>query len=150
MSHFKLYVPLCSSMEKEINFCSKKTMNSQIFKLWYQSAISDSLNCWKIGQDYESRVKLQKSWPFLFIMTTFVTLCPNASTNPLRQWGFLQCLIFSSITLRVKYYWHPIAVMGVVDMFEQCHFDGKNLSKIWLALWEIWRHQKFILRLTDL
>ena len=25
-----------------------------------------------------------------------------------------------------------------------------NLSKIWLAFWEIWRHQNFILRLTDL
>ena len=27
---------------------------------------------------------------------------------------------------------------------------GRNLSKIWLAFWEIWRHQNFILRLTDL
>ena len=27
---------------------------------------------------------------------------------------------------------------------------GRNLSKIWLAFWEIRRHQTFILRLTDL
>ena len=44
LSHFKLYVPLCSSMEKEINFCSKKPTNTQIFKPKNHSAISDQLD----------------------------------------------------------------------------------------------------------
>ena len=39
----------------------------------------------------------------------------NISTTPL--W---QCLPFSCTTLRGKHCRHPIAVMGVVDMFEQC------------------------------
>ena len=42
---------------------------------------------------------------------------PNVSTTPLRQWGFRQCLPFSWTTLRDKHCRHPIAVMGVVDMF---------------------------------
>ena len=42
---------------------------------------------------------------------------PNVSTTPLRQWGFGQCLPFRWTTLGGKHYWHPIAVMGVVDMF---------------------------------
>ena len=42
---------------------------------------------------------------------------PNVSTTPLRQWGFQQCLPFSWTTLRGKHCWHPIAVMGVVDLF---------------------------------
>ena len=41
----------------------------------------------------------------------------NVSTNPLRQWGFQQCLSFSWTTLRGKHCHHPIAVMGVVDTF---------------------------------
>ena len=45
-------------------------------------------------------------------------LCRNVSTTPLRQWGFQQCLPFSWTTLRGKHCRHPIAVMGVVDMFE--------------------------------
>jgi hypothetical protein len=43
----------------------------------------------------------------------------NVSTTPLRQWGFRQWLPFSWTTLRGKHCWHPIAVMGVVDTFEQ-------------------------------
>ena len=42
---------------------------------------------------------------------------PNISTTPLWQWGFRQCLPFSWTTLRGKHCWHPIAVLGVVDMF---------------------------------
>ena len=45
--------------------------------------------------------------------------CLNVSTTPLRQWGFRQCLPFSWTTLRGKHCRHPIAVMGVVDMFGQ-------------------------------
>ena len=41
----------------------------------------------------------------------------NVSTTPLWQWGFRQRLPFSWTTLRDKHCWHPIAVMGVVDMF---------------------------------
>ena len=54
---------------------------------------------------------------------------PKLSTTPLRQWGFRQwgfrqwgfrqCLPFSWTTLRDKHCRHPIAVMGVVDMFRQ-------------------------------
>ena len=39
------------------------------------------------------------------------------STTLLRQWGFRQCLPFSWTKLRDKHCQHPIAVMGVVDMF---------------------------------
>ena len=38
----------------------------------------------------------------------------------LRQWGFGQCLPFSCTTLRGKYCWHPIGIMGVVDTFGPC------------------------------
>ena len=44
----------------------------------------------------------------------------NVSTTPLRQWGFRQCLPFSSTTLRGKHCQHPIAIMGVLDIFGQC------------------------------
>ena len=47
-------------------------------------------------------------------------LCRNISTTPLLQWGFRQCLPFSWTTLRGKHCRHPIAVMGVVDMFGLC------------------------------
>ena len=47
------------------------------------------------------------------------TYCLNVPTTPLRQWGFRQCFPFSWTTLRGKHCQHPIAVMGVVDMFEQ-------------------------------
>ena len=52
-----------------------------------------------------------------------VKLGPNVSTTPLWQWGFWQCLHSSSTTLGGKHCWHPIAVMGVVelvDMFGHC------------------------------
>ena len=42
---------------------------------------------------------------------------PNVSTTKLRKRGSQQCLPFSRIALRGKHHWHPIAVMGVVDMF---------------------------------
>ena len=41
----------------------------------------------------------------------------SVSTTPLRQLGFRQCLPFSWTTLRGKHCRHPIALMGVVDMF---------------------------------
>ena len=44
---------------------------------------------------------------------------PKVSTTPLQQWGFRQCLPFSWTTLRSKHCRHAIAVMGVVDTFEQ-------------------------------
>ena len=53
---------------------------------------------------------------------------PNVSTTPLRQWGFRQCLPFSWTTLRGKRCWHPIAVMGVVDTFEQSHWATVSLN----------------------
>ena len=40
--------------------------------------------------------------------------------NPITAMGFRQCLPFSWTTLRGKHCRHPIAVMGVVDTFEQC------------------------------
>ena len=43
----------------------------------------------------------------------------NVSTTLLWQWGFWLCLLFSWTTLRGKHCWHPIAIMGVVDKFEQ-------------------------------
>ena len=42
---------------------------------------------------------------------------PERIYNPIRQWGFRQCLPFSWTTLRGKNCRHPIAVMGVVDTF---------------------------------
>ena len=49
----------------------------------------------------------------------FVLKSPNVSTTPLRQWVFQQCLPFSWTTLKGNHCLHPIAVMGVVDTFEQ-------------------------------
>ena len=69
---------------------------------------------------------------------------PNISTTPLRQWGFRQCLSFSWTTLRDEHCRHPIAVMGVVDMFGQVHpryfMETKKkmfaiISSIDLILW---------------
>ena len=48
---------------------------------------------------------------------TWLKLCPNVSTNKLRQWSFRQWLPFSWTTLRGNNCRHPIAVMGVVDTF---------------------------------
>jgi hypothetical protein len=48
-----------------------------------------------------------------------ILLQHSVSTTPLRQWGFRQCLPFSWTTLIIKHCRHPIAVMGVVDTFEQ-------------------------------
>ena len=45
---------------------------------------------------------------------------PYVSTTPLRQWGVQQCLPFSWTILRGKHCQHPIAIMGVVDMFGPC------------------------------
>ena len=39
----------------------------------------------------------------------------------IRQWIFWQCLPLSWTTLRGKHYWHPIAIMSVVNKFEPCH-----------------------------
>ena len=47
----------------------------------------------------------------------------NVSTTPLQQWGFRQCLPFSWTTLRGKHCRHPIAIMGVVDMFKPAFQD---------------------------
>ena len=49
---------------------------------------------------------------------------PNVSTTPLWQWGFRQCLPFSWTSLRGTHYRHPIALMGVVDMFGHGLFHG--------------------------
>ena len=53
--------------------------------------------------------------------------CRNASTTPLRKWGFRQCLHFSWTTLRGKHCRHPIA-MEVVDTSKQ----KQRSSKRWL------------------
>ena len=53
-----------------------------------------------------------------------------ANYSPPKSSKFLQDLLFSSQ--------------------EISSFMGRNLSTIWLAFWEIWRRQNFILRLTDL
>ena len=37
-----------------------------------------------------------------------------------RQWRFQQRLPFSWTTLRDKHCWHPIALMGIVDVFGHC------------------------------
>ena len=55
----------------------------------------------------------------------------NVSTTPLRQWGFWQCLPFSCSTLRGKHYRHPIAVMGVVDMFGLGLLNSWPIKKNW-------------------
>ena len=52
-----------------------------------------------------------------YLISKLNTFRPNVSTTPLRQWCFRQCLTFSWTTLRGKHCRHPIAVMGVVDMF---------------------------------
>ena len=36
--------------------------------------------------------------------------------NPITAMGFWQCLPFSWTLLRGKHCWHPIAIMGVVDI----------------------------------
>ena len=41
----------------------------------------------------------------------------NVSTTPFQQWGFRQCLPVSWTPLRDKLCRHPIAVMGVVDVW---------------------------------
>ena len=69
---------------------------------------------------------------FQIIILNFISFCgkfmivilrmetkPERIYNPLRQWGFRQCLPFSWTTLRGKHCRHPIAVMGVVDTFKQ-------------------------------
>ena len=56
--------------------------------------------------------------------------CPNVSTIPLRQWGFWQCLPFSWTTRRGKHCRHPIAVMGVVDIYVRAETDNCAKSKI--------------------
>ena len=68
--------------------------------------------------------------------TPFMIPSPNVSTNQLRQWGFQQCLPFSWTTLRDKHYRHPIAVMGVVDTFEQSHAESmkKPVAKTFFLL----------------
>ena len=67
--------------------------------------------------------------------------CPNVFTTPLRQWGFRQCLPFSWTTLRDKHCRHPIAVMGVVDMF--------GLDLFWFVLTHS-DQLKFVLICSDL
>jgi hypothetical protein len=63
-------------------------------------------------------------WPSYNIWTSQIgSQCPNVSTTPLQQWGFWQCLPFSWTTLRGKNCRHPIDVMGVIDTFEQYHFE---------------------------
>ena len=42
---------------------------------------------------------------------------PERIYNPIMAMGFWHCLPFSWTTLRGKHCRHPIAVMGVVDMF---------------------------------
>ena len=63
--------------------------------------------------------------------------CLNVSTTPLQQWGFWQCLPFSLTTLRRNHCWHPIAVMGFVDIsgilfsvWDKSHNPGANWSKL--------------------
>ena len=73
--------------------------------------------------------------------------CPNVSKIPLLQWGFQQCLPFSWTTLRGKLSRHPIAVVGVVDMFRQCDFNYCANCLTWFTrhfivysdqFWEPW------------
>ena len=59
--------------------------------------------------------------------TDYTDSCPNISTTPLRQWGFQQCLHFSSTTLRGKHCRHPIAVKGVVDTFGLALLESSSL-----------------------
>ena len=58
-------------------------------------------------------------WKCLLIPVQKSIQCWKVSTTPLPQWGFWQCLPFGWTTLRGKHCRHPIAVMGVVDTFEQ-------------------------------
>ena len=64
-----------------------------------------------------------------FHLQTIRKSCPNVSTTPLQQWGFRQCLLFSWTTLRGEHCRHPIAVMGVVDAFEQ-YESGEQVNFI--------------------
>ena len=66
---------------------------------------------------------------YICIRFARMTLCPNVSTTPLRQWGFRQCLPFSWTALRGKHHWHPIAIMEVVDTFFFASFGGPKSEK---------------------
>ena len=55
---------------------------------------------------------------------------PNASTTPLWQWVFWQCLPFSWTTQRSKHCRHSIAVMGVVDTFGPNRFVIRNTNTL--------------------
>ena len=48
--------------------------------------------------------------------------------NPITAMGFWPCFPFSWTTLGGKHCRHPIAIMGVVDMFGLCHVRA-NISK---------------------
>ena len=50
----------------------------------------------------------------------FSILGQNISTTLLRQWGFWQCLPFR-VPFRGKHCQHPVAVMGVVNIFRLRH-----------------------------
>ena len=47
---------------------------------------------------------------------------------------FWQCLHFSWTTLRDKYCWHPIAVMGVVETFGHGRFSS-GLTMLVIGIW---------------
>jgi hypothetical protein len=71
--------------------------------------------------------------------------CLKISTTPLRQCGFWQCLPFSWTTLIGKHCRHPIAVMGVVDTFEQCshmwvHWLLSDSLVFTSILWSMYSH----------
>ena len=69
---------------------------------------------------------------------TSVSLSPNVSTTPLRQWGFQQCLPFSWTTLRGNHCRHPIAVMGVVDTFGPSQSQKVEFNLDQIKIWQHW------------
>ena len=69
-------------------------------------------------------------WPFINILVSKLTIfdplplllagrrsLPERIYNPVMTLGFRKCLPVSWTTLRGKHFWHPIAVMEVVDTF---------------------------------
>ena len=60
---------------------------------------------------------------------------PERIYNPITAMGFSVMFTFQLDNTRGKHCRHPIAVMGVVDTFEQSYLGIKDGSKIWWLPW---------------
>ena len=92
----------------------------------------------------------------------FSPLLWNADVSDFFQGQITCSLSFNTICLNVTFWWTGTETIRCMQLsilkIEICSFDQGCLKccrvnlrmNFWLAFWEIWRHQKLILRLTDL